>query len=305
MKSLRPKLLGAASVTALVLLAGSMVLAHATGFEDPSDCGPSGSPSVQPSGSPSDGPSGSPSPSPSGEPCPSGSPSVGPSDSGTPNPTKGTLAGVLTTSNGGPLAFADISAVSRTGSFHFYDTSTDAKGRYRIDGVAPGKYVLSFRIPGTSLTQWLHRKKTPDGANLITVTAGHVTAANDQELATGVVKGHFRDRSGHPISAEVTIFTSDRSVNAFAQTDASGAYAATVFTGSDPVPCTFAPRTIQYAPKQPTPAAAKMTAVTPGGPGRVSATAVPAGSVTGRILQADGTPSNGATVNVNGVTNGE
>ena len=33
-----------------ILLAGSMVLAHATGFEDPSDCGPSGSPSVQPSG---------------------------------------------------------------------------------------------------------------------------------------------------------------------------------------------------------------------------------------------------------------
>ncbi len=70
----RTKLFGAASITAMILLAGSMALAHPTGLTGTPDCGPSGSASAVPSESPS----GAPSPAPAEQACPSGSSSGSP-----------------------------------------------------------------------------------------------------------------------------------------------------------------------------------------------------------------------------------
>jgi hypothetical protein len=85
----RTKLLGVASVSALALLAGSMVIAHPTltGYgSGEAIC--SASPSESPSESPSTAPSGGPSPAPSEQPCPSGSPSESPSYGTHPTPSR-------------------------------------------------------------------------------------------------------------------------------------------------------------------------------------------------------------------------
>src|SRR5579859_3172599 len=193
--TLRTKLFGTASVTALVLLAGSMILVHASATAMP-DCSPSGSPSAIPS----ELPSGSPSGSPSDQPCPSDSPSQsGGSPSKSPRPTTGSLEGILTDAKGHPLVSASLEADELAAQAHFYTAVTDGQGHYRIDGMAPDRYQVSFHIPGTDLTQYLHRKRTRDEANPIGVSAGQVTTANDQELPTGTLTGHLRDRSGNPL----------------------------------------------------------------------------------------------------------
>jgi hypothetical protein len=306
----RTKLFGTASVTALVLLAGVMAIAHATGFTGPADCGPSGSPSVDVSGSgePSGGPSTEPSPSgsPSAEPCPSGSPSESASESGPPDTRHGVLRGTLTTNAGGPLAFANVSALSVTsGPFHLYQSSTDGAGHYRIDGVAPGRYLVSFQLPGTSLTQYLHRKRTADVANLITVTGGQVTTADDRALATGTIAGHFRDRAGHPLAAQIVVSDPVHHVDGFARTDASGAYSVVVFTASYTVRFTYGSGTVQYAVGQIDPTKAKQFAVSTDKTTVVDETAVPSGSVTGKLIDNNGSPASGATVNLNGASNDE
>src|SRR5262249_9801440 len=159
--------------------------------------------------------------------------------------------------------------------------STDGGGHYRIDGVVPGRYLVSFQLPGTSLTQYLHRKRTADVASVITVTGGQVTTADDRALATGTIAGHFRDRAGHPLTAQIVVSDPVHHVDGFAQTDASGAYSVVVFTASYTVRFTYGSGTVQYAVGQLDPAKAKQFAVAANGTTVVDETAVPSGSVTG------------------------
>src|SRR6266516_4144418 len=181
----RVNLFGAAAVAGLVLLAGTMAWAHPIGSFDlfPSGCGSSGASSSGPSG----GPSGHPSPSGSGEPCPSGSSS----ESGPP-PTGGSIAGKLTNDAGSAVKFADVAAESTgPGGFHRYVGRTDGTGHYRINGVNPGNYLVSFRLPGTTLDDYAHRKRDRDTADRFAVTAGHTTTVNERALPTGIIKGRF------------------------------------------------------------------------------------------------------------------
>src|SRR5947209_2071729 len=87
----RTRLFGTASVTSLILLAGSMALAHPTELTAAPDCAPSGSATAMPSGStgsaPSEGPSGGAGVLTAMQDCPSGSPSGNPSGSAGGSPT--------------------------------------------------------------------------------------------------------------------------------------------------------------------------------------------------------------------------
>lgn len=318
----RSKVVGTASIAVLVLMAGSMAIAHATGFDGPPGCGASGSPSV--SAEPSEIPSDSPSESPSPEPCPSGSasdsseppsenpsgsptstttaspsasPSPSPSD-GPPDAFHGVLDGTLTTTAGGPLVSADVSAqaVPFGTNPSIYTGTTDAAGHYRLRNMRPGTYLVSIVLPGTSLIQYLHRKRTIDTANLVTITGGKVTKGNDRELGIGILTGHLLDRAGHPVTANVVANDTARPVSVFAQTDSAGAFTIPLFAGSYTVQFTYGNGVVQYAPGQFDAAKAKTYQVKYGQTTVLNETTVPTGSVTGRILNTDGSPANRATV---------
>jgi hypothetical protein len=312
----RSKVVGTASITALVLLAGSMAIAHATGFDGSPGCGPSGSPSAGPSVNvgPSDFPSGSPSGSPGPGPCPSGSPSgssESPSDNPSsspseppPDPFHGVLDGVLTTTSGGPLAHASLSAqMMPFGPIpQAYTATTDAAGHYRIRAMKPGRYLVSIEVPGTSLIQYLHRKRTIETANLVTITGGKVTAGNDRELGTGILAGRLLDRAGHPVHANVFASDTTHNVSVFAQTDNAGAFTIPLFAGSYHVQFTYGSGVTQYAPGQLDYARAKAYPVRYGQTTVLDETTVPTGSVTGRILNDNGTPAANATVELSSLT---
>jgi hypothetical protein len=307
--SLRINLFGSLVVTAFVMLAGVMVVAHPTGFFDLlPGCGASGSASGSAS-APGGKPSAKPSPSASDEPCPSGSasdePSGNPSDSGSPSPTTGAIAGHLTSATGAALRSTPVTAHPVLGGPD-HRATTDTSGKYRISKLPPGNYRVSFQLPGTSLVEYARHKKVETQASLIAVTAGHTTTVDEQALPVGTVTGHLRDRKGHPVvAARVAVLsTDDIRLSQFTMTDSAGAFTTHVFTGIFTVRFTFGTLT-QYAVQQIDDTLAKKYHVGSSSPTVVEETTVPTGKIGGKITERDGSPAAGARVVLTPVTNND
>jgi len=75
-----------------------------------------------------------------------------------------------------------------------YVTSTDAEGRFRLDGVAAGQYHLTLTRPG------FVRAGTKPGEPQITVNAGQETSGLLYKMeATGVIAGKITEADGDPL----------------------------------------------------------------------------------------------------------
>jgi hypothetical protein len=297
--SLRSSLLTATAVLALTTLATGVALAKPNTIPSPSSSGPSPTTSDSSSFDPSTGPSWDPSGGPTGE--PSGDPSPEPTGSTTPEPT-GSIAGTLTTSSGGPLAYSSVTVQTQQGPPYFF-TATDTDGHYRVDNVPPGSYTVAFSIPPTYLYQYAHGKQTY--GDTFPVTAGNTTVVDDQALPTGTIAGHFTDQAGHPLAAQIYASNQSGGTGMFGQTDSAGAFSLAVFAGTYTVSFTYGNGTIQYARGQFDSMKATPLVVAGGATVVVDETALPGGTVSGKVSAADGSPAGGGTVQLSGTTNNQ
>ncbi len=104
----------------------------------------------------------------------------------------GTIAGRYT-DNGAPVAGASVNAQPEFGGFGGSAT-TDGNGEYRIEGLRPGRFRVSFAQfgqTGVSWSQYAFSKPEYSTATLITVTAGAVSTVDDSRVHGGTVSVSF------------------------------------------------------------------------------------------------------------------
>ncbi|MFK3980064.1 collagen binding domain-containing protein [Micromonospora sp. NPDC050397] len=110
----------------------------------------------------------------------------------------GSIAGRFTDQAGHGMG--DVQ-VQLSGTDDFVTAYTSADGDYRIDGIFPGSYQVSFYHWQTNLSQYAYGKLTQEAADPITVTADQTTTVNDSRLPTGTVRVTAKDSvTGAPIS---------------------------------------------------------------------------------------------------------
>jgi protocatechuate 3,4-dioxygenase beta subunit len=120
----------------------------------------------------------------------------------------GSAQGVVTVAGSTvPVAFACVQFISANpanlGGFGF----TDANGKYRAAGIAPGSYKVDFNDPLCGLgvdglaPQWYNDKPTQATADNVTITLGHTTTGIDAALQTdGAITGAVLGPSSTPLS---------------------------------------------------------------------------------------------------------
>ena len=122
----------------------------------------------------------------------------------------------------GPLAGATV-VIARTtdsaGDSHDYSTTTDAHGKYAINTVAPGTYVLTVEHPWLDTTGLSVPAKSVDlthqraaTVNLAVPSGPTIRAAfcpiAARDSSMGLVAGYVKDvRSDHPVAGARVVFT--------------------------------------------------------------------------------------------------
>ncbi len=68
-------------------------------------------------------------------------------DPGWAQPGQGGLSGMVTDQTGGALPGTTISVRGADGAIEVASTTANDQGRYRIDGLPPGRYLVEYRAP--------------------------------------------------------------------------------------------------------------------------------------------------------------
>ncbi|SCL36178.1 Carboxypeptidase regulatory-like domain-containing protein [Micromonospora rhizosphaerae] len=143
--------------------------------------------------------------------------------------TTGSISGHVTRPDGSPapseLVFArDVNSENPGGA-----AVTDENGFYFIIDLVPGSYRVS--IPRGSQTQYAHGKTSSSTADVFVVTAGEVTAVDEQLLALGTLQIVVTEADGAPARGEVSLHNLDQSFGSSARLDESGQASLNVFPG--------------------------------------------------------------------------
>ncbi len=311
MKSpLRTALLSTSAVVAMVFVTAGTALADPTPTPGPWPSGsPSGYPSTVPSTGPSTGPSaGPPSTGPSTGPTsqPSTSSTPRPSGSPDPRPSTGAVTGTLRFGDGAPVANASVT-VQEYRANNWKVTSTDGNGHYSVGDLKPADYTVVFSIPGTTLTQSVPGRPNAYDGGRYPVKGGQTTVVNDTALPYGTITGHFTDRSGKPVVG-AEIHAHDDVANIYAwggSTDPAGVYSLWAFAGTYAVEFRTSSGVRQYAHQKIDESTADKVKVDGGATVVVDEITLPAGTVSGRLLDNDGSPAEGATVSLSSVGNSQ
>lgn len=139
----------------------------------------------------------------------------------------GSISGTVTREpDGAPLAAASVSVNGDAGSFAA--GSTDENGAYRIDGLLPDDYVVSFSAAdGGLVREYWDGVHELSQAGRVTVVAGEDSAGIDASLQTGgSISGTVtRSADGSPVAgASVQVSEVAGSDVGSVSTDAEGAY---------------------------------------------------------------------------------
>lgn len=121
----------------------------------------------------------------------------------------GAMTGRVTVGGGNAVAGCEVIAVSRTSRTKVATAGTDAAGRYRIAGLAPGDYAVRTRVradsnladewfPGLAVTS-----AVPEGAGTVTLTGAVSTVHVDLMLEAGVAMSGRVLGNGQPIPGVV------------------------------------------------------------------------------------------------------
>ncbi|BCL14768.1 carboxypeptidase-like regulatory domain-containing protein [Micromonospora sagamiensis] len=215
----------------------------------------------------------------------------------------GTVSGRLTTSTGVGAAHVTVYVYEPRNFFVISRTDTDADGNWSVTGLTTGSYAVGFRL--TDGPEQFYRQQTsPWDADQITVTADETTTVDEQLLATGTISGQIRDTAGNPVGdllLEARKVDSDEVV--YARTGPDGRYRMSAWVGAHRI--SFAPIEglwqRQYVPGEIDEEEAGEYTVTAGAETAVDDTVLPAGSLSGTLTSATGTPIADAYVGVNTV----
>ncbi|GAB4061564.1 hypothetical protein GCM10028775_81360 [Catellatospora paridis] len=111
----------------------------------------------------------------------------------------GSVAGRFTDRAGAGIADLSVSVSSQNGPS--YQTTTDADGAYRVDGVLVGaRYWVGFYDYDRGITQYAHGQIEQQDAELFTVTDGATTTVDEVLLPTGSVRFTVTDAlTGAPL----------------------------------------------------------------------------------------------------------
>ena len=116
----------------------------------------------------------------------------------------GGISGTVTDAGtGNPIADIQIVVYTANGTPDFRFTTTDASGRYTVDRLAPGQYIVQF-VPSAGLNYvgTFYNGKSAANADRVTVVEGLQTGGIDQQLEVGGrISGVVRDsETGDPIA---------------------------------------------------------------------------------------------------------
>lgn len=146
----------------------------------------------------------------------------------------GAISGTVTNKAGHPLANVCVTAqfapdgATVTNS----EPETNRQGNYRIGGLAPGRYLISFSDCSNNPrygTQWYRDKLNTASATPVTVTGGRTTTGINATMTDGgSIAGTVTSPSGKPVAkACVEAYDSASQSFGFASTSASGHYVVT------------------------------------------------------------------------------
>ncbi|MGI5180991.1 MSCRAMM family protein [Dactylosporangium sp. CA-152071] len=110
----------------------------------------------------------------------------------------GSVGGRLTKADGSPAANVGVTASQPGGSGSGW-TSTGTDGRYRIDDLMLGDYVVAFSGPA-GVSQYAHGKLDSAAADRFTVADGQLTTVDETFLPTGAIRVVAHDATtGEPL----------------------------------------------------------------------------------------------------------
>ncbi|GIF21453.1 hypothetical protein BJ973_005100 [Actinoplanes tereljensis] len=196
----------------------------------------------------------------------------------------GTIQGDFTSSDNQPIAWASVNAYSATGAW-LAGAGTDYRGHYEITDVPAGGVRIQFDDAGRE--QWAPGKRNIADATVYQVAAGGAVTVDEQQLPTGRIGGHL-DR---PQTSVVVVGGTDYVTG---YTDENGDWALNVYPGTYRVSYRWDAVT-QWAVRSPAEAGATTYPVAVGETVTVDDTALPTGTISGRLTKPDGsTPLEGA-----------
>ncbi|HTJ32366.1 MAG TPA: carboxypeptidase-like regulatory domain-containing protein [Dactylosporangium sp.] len=112
----------------------------------------------------------------------------------------GSIAGRLTNADGSPAANVTVLAEAPDWSVSTRSATTDGDGRYRIDDLTAGEYLVGFVGPH-GVAQYAHGKLARGSADRFTVSGDQVTTVDEQFLPRATVRVHAHDaQTGAPLS---------------------------------------------------------------------------------------------------------
>ena len=226
----------------------------------------------------------------------------------------GGISGVIRGPNGAP-ADPCVTVVDNNEDF----TIADARGRYLIDGVPPGKYAVFFDSgcdsSGSLAPQWYNNKPDDGSANLVTFTAGKIDHINATLHPGGTLTGVLRSPAGKPIVGDCVDLLSPQAVTGLADptgddmTDDNGRY----FMNDLPpgvyqlsFGCGYVYRfPSQWFRSKPDSSSANYLAIDPGVTTTVDQTVGLAGIIKGKVTDKAGRPIPSICVNVANARDGQ
>jgi protocatechuate 3,4-dioxygenase beta subunit len=191
-----------------------------------------------------------------------------------------------------PVANANVDIID-SNFFIVGGAITDATGAFTAGDIAPGSYIVEFRLPGGGLTQYYHGQLALQSANQVTVTAGATTSVEETVVTHGALGGTLTDSNGAPVPfAFVSIASPSLGVFLNAATDQNGRYLASftppgTYTVSFQTQSGFGQTAHNKAPGQP----GDPFTVVAGATTTVDEQLVAPGTFTGRVTTADGLPA--------------
>lgn len=225
--------------------------------------------------------------------------------------TGGILTGTVTNAAGTPLQGAQVQVLNCVDfAFNFNancTATTDATGKYTIQGLATGNFFLQFS-EGTNpnlLTVYSGGSLNADQAAPVSVTAGSTTTLGAALPTGGQITGTITNASGGAVVSGVNVFAFDANGNfaGSATTDANGKYTIqSLRGGSYKLEFTGSPALVsEFYNGSSTLQGGTPVGVTQGQTTTISAS-VPAaasgGRISGTVSGPDGAPLGGAAVTV-------
>ena len=207
----------------------------------------------------------------------------------------------MTSADGSALAHPFV--LARTRDFRvFVQTNGDVDGNYSLPIVPAGEYIVSFRKDFNSPEQFANQKTTEDTADLISVAVGEAVTLDQTFLPTGAISGHLTD-DGQPVAGASVTVQSPSNLVGSALTDDTGFYRIELFAEVYTVQFSLESGLIQYHSQKLLQEDADPVTVSAGAEVTVDEELIDTGTVSGRLVDADGNPVAGAGVNLENTTN--